>query len=165
RLAILLENKILLCFYKKNHYFTIRYFPQREGRILFKKLKTTSKLFIILIDCSFFISIFVFYDLVKKENYVIKDMDNIENGIYHTLKNNKILNPTARNILVEVDEYTRIIDNHGNKSVIEKGMKVLIEYNTVAFSNPPVTKATKIITLSLNYLLFLIICPSPYILL
>lgn len=77
-------------------------------------------------------------------------MDNIENGIYLTLKSNKILNPTARNILVEVDEYTRIIDNHGNKSVIEKGMKVLIEYNTVAFSNPPVTKATKIITLSLN---------------
>src|SRR5699024_11545347 len=102
RLAILLENKILLCFCKKNHYFTIRYFSQREGRILFKKLKTTSKLFIILIVCSFFVSIFVFYDLVKKENFVIKDMDNIENGIYITIKSNKILNTTTRNILLEV---------------------------------------------------------------
>lgn len=125
-------------------------FLSKGGEDIFKKLKTTSKLFIILIVCSFFVSIFVFYDLVKKENFVIKEMDNIENGIYLTLKSNKILNPTTRNILVVVDEYTTIIDDHGNKSVIEKGMKVLIEYNTVAFSNPPVTKATKIITLSLN---------------
>lgn len=93
-------------------------------------------------------SIFVFYDLVKKENFVIKEIDNIENGLYLTLKSNKILNPTARIILVEVDEYTIIIDHRGNKSVIEKGMKVLIEYKIMGFSNPPVTKATKIITLS-----------------
>ncbi|GGN60553.1 hypothetical protein [Oceanobacillus indicireducens] len=117
---------------------------------MFKKLKKISKLFIILIVCSCFVSIFVFYDLVKKEHFVIKEMDNIENGLYLTLKSNKILYPTARNILVKVDEYTTIIDNHGNKSVIEKGMKVLIEYKIVGFSNPPVTKATKIITLSLN---------------
>jgi len=117
---------------------------------LFKKPKKKSKFFPILIICLCFVSIFIVYDLLKKENFVIKKLDNIENGVYLTLKSNKILNPTARRILVGVDEYTTIIDGDGNKSEIEKGMKVLIEYKIMGFSNPPVTKATKITTLSLK---------------
>ncbi|HEX6595202.1 MAG TPA: hypothetical protein VF095_11590 [Bacillota bacterium] len=117
---------------------------------MLKNLKTKAKLFIILIICLCFISLFIFCDLTKKEFYVIKEIDNIENGVYLTLKSNKILNPTFRNILVGVDENTTIIDDQGNITGIDKGKKVLIEYKNVALSDPPVTKATKIITLSLN---------------
>lgn len=101
-----------------------------------------------LVLCLLFTSVFIIYDFFKTENFVVKEIETVNDTKYFTLKSNKTFKPSVERILARVDEDTVIINEEDEKSSIEKGTRVIIEYEMGTLSNPPIVQANKMIIIS-----------------
>lgn len=62
------------------------------------------------------VSAYIFNEFVKQENFVVKEINVVNDMRYLTLKSNKTFHPSVKSMLAKVDEHTEVIDQHSVKS-------------------------------------------------